>query len=90
MSESEPLLSQHPPFTTRRFWSVVIPMVPIYAVWMVVHWPSCALVNGTIAGLGPVLVFLWAGIRLRDWRFIAIALAYAILPAAFLYRLLAP
>jgi hypothetical protein len=90
MSHSEPVQSPRPwnLSRSRRYWLAVL--VPLYAVWLVVHWQSYALVNGTIAGVGPVLVILWAGIRQKDWRFIAIALAYAILPAALFYRLFTP
>jgi hypothetical protein len=66
------------PFATRWYWIAVLFMTPIWAVWMFAHPPSFVIVNGTVAAVGPVIVALLAGVRQKDWRFIALGLAYAL------------
>lgn len=83
VNSNQPVQSVQPynPFASWRFWLAMVAIVPLYAVWLFVHFPSFAIVNGTIAGLGPILIGLFVGIRQRDWRFIALAIGYA----AFVY-----
>ena len=78
VSQSKNTVRSLYPFNTKWFWITVLFMMPVWAAWLFLHFASFAIVNGTIAALGPIIVCLLACIRQKDWRFIALALGYAL------------
>ena len=78
VDQSKQIASRFYPLNTRWFRITMLIMMPIWAVWQFAHFPSFAIVNGAIAGIGPIVVGLLAGVRQKDWRFIRIGLGYAL------------
>src|SRR5688500_2849394 len=73
------------PFKSRLLWLAVLVGLPFYVVWIICHFPSFAIFNAVVAGLGPIFSGLLTGIVRRDWRFIGLAVVHAAFVSAIIY-----